>query len=163
MANKPKIQYIRYYTPGSEAIKLEPVQPARTGQAVRHKAPRPAPKPVKALVIALDPVAILATCVAIIMVVLMGVGMSRLNAAQNRREDMAAYVEALKEENQSLTQEFEAGYSAEAVEKAARSLGMIPIEEARTVKVEMDTPEPPAEEEPSLLDKLGIFLTGLLA
>ncbi len=161
--NKPKIEYIQYYTAGSAAVKLDVPQPARTGQSGQRRAPRPVQKQVKPLVIAFDPVALLAITVAIIMVVLMGVGTSRLKDAQTQQEAMADYVDALAEKKQELELEFDDGYDVQAVKDAALALGMIPAEEAPRLEVEMDHPEPPAEEKPSLVDSFSAILANLLA
>ncbi len=163
MANKPKIQYIRYYTPGSEALKLEPRQPAHMpGKKTAHYRP-PVQRQVKPLVIAIDPVAVVAIVVAIVMAVMMASGISRLKQARQENQEMAAYVEMLEEKKQERTEYFHSGYSLEAVEKAALSLGMIPVEQAAHMEVEIPQVEVVEEPEPSFWDRVGQFFTGLFA
>ncbi len=160
---KTKIEYIRYYTPGSAAQVLEPLYPA-PGQSQRpHKKARQEAQPVKAIRVCLDPLSLLAIVVAVVMVAAMVAGVQRLKQADQELQAMASYVESLKTQRQTLTATFEETYDAEAVEKAALSLGMIPVEEAAHLQVQLAPQELETAPEPTIVDKLYTFFTGLFA
>lgn len=135
---KMKIEYVRY-NHGSEAYKLEPSQPVRS-QPVRKKAPKAAPQSVKTVELSIDPLALIAICMTVFMVVCMLVGYSRLQTAQAELENMEAYVRILEKEKSDRQAKLDEVLDLEALRKAALSLGMVPIEEADHLTVTMDTP-----------------------
>ncbi len=161
---KTKIEYIRYYTPGSEARVLQPQYPV-PGQPrpQRKRTHQAAAQPMKAVEIAIDPLALIAIVVAVIMVAAMILGVNRLRQAKQELDAMAAYVQTLKEEKQELTATLESGYSLETLEKAALSLGMVPIEQVPHLEVIMEPQETEEAPEPTFVDKLYSFFTGLFA
>lgn len=136
---KMKIEYVRYYSAGTEAYQLEPKTPQRN-TAERPKVHKTAPQKVQVREICIDPLALIAICLTVVMVALMFVGFSHLQAAQAELQQMEQYLQWLETEKQELTAYFDAGYNPEAVRKAALSLGMIPIEEVDHWDVPMDAP-----------------------
>ncbi len=134
---KQKIEYVRYYSAGSEAYKLEPNQPVRN-QSAKKKAHKAAPRPAEIRQLSIDPLALVAICLTVVMVVLMFVGYTRLQEAQAQLQQMENHIQYLENEKQELTAYFESGYDLEAVRKAALSLGMVPIESVDHYKVLMD-------------------------
>ncbi len=134
---KQKIEYVRYYSAGSEAYQLEPKEPVRN-RPVRKKASRPVPQPQKVVEICVDPLALIAICLTIVMAVLMVVGFNRLQQAQAELQQMETYISWLNTEVQKQTERLESGYDLEAIRKAATSLGMVPIEQVDHLSVAMD-------------------------
>ena len=134
---KMKIEYVRYYSTGTEAYKLEPKQPRRKNAPTAEKKPQPMPKQ-KTVEIPIDPLALIAICLTVVMVVMMFAGFSRLQKAQAELEQMEQYVEHLQNKKLELTAYFESGFNLEAVEKAARSLGAVPIAEVDHLRVVME-------------------------
>ena len=137
---KMKIEYVRYYSAGTEAYQLEPRTPQRN-TAQRPKTHKAAQHKAQVREICIDPLALIAICLTVVMVALMFVGFSRLQAAQAEQQQMETYLQWLETEKQELTEYFDSGYNPEAVKKAALSLGMIPIEEVDHWNVPMDAPD----------------------
>ena len=133
MARQPEVQYIRLYTQGSSARQLEMTPPER-------KKPRtqlPKPRRVKARVIRLDPLALCATVVAAVMLVMIVVGCVALYQAEAYGEQMERYVDSLTVENQVLAQTYAEGYDLEEVRQIALSLGLVPVEEVTHISLEL--------------------------
>lgn len=138
---KMKIEYVRYYSAGTEAYQLEPKNPQRTAAARPKTTHKAAPRLAQVREICVDPLALIAICLTVVMVALMFVGFSRLQAAQAERQQMEQYLQVLDTQKQELTEYFNSGYNPEAVRKAAVSLGMVPVEEVDHWEVVMDIPE----------------------
>ncbi len=154
MAQQTRIQYIRLYTDGSVARKLEVATPAE-----RAKAPRP--KKRKKIIIHVDPVATLGIVTAVVMLIVMTVSMFNLYGAQQETAAMAQYVDQLREENAALWEQYRTGYDLEKVEQTAWALGMVPVEQVKHVQVQIAQPE--SQVEPSGWQRLQTYLTGLFA
>ena len=156
MANKPQIQYIhQFYTPGSEAQKVAPAQSPRRS---RTMLPKVAPQ--EKIRILVDPVALGGVVVAIAMLVLMVVGMVQYSHACEKHAVMESYVTQLRDENARLEHTYHSGYDIEEIRQQANALGMVPVSEATTIRIEVTVPQP--EPEPSLLDEIIWFFKGLL-
>ena len=155
MAKNTK-NYIQFYTAGSTAVKVQ-IQDERTW------APLPVEKPKPKFIIPVDPVAIIGFAVAICMLVMMAVGMVRLNAERERTATMENYVQLLQQENVRLQAEFDAECNLEEIEKTALALGMIPAEEAQHTPITVEAPQVPEVETVTLWDRIGTFLSGLFA
>ena len=131
MARKTTERYVRYYTFGSTAAKLD-----RTEQ----KAALPQYKtPEKRKPIAVDPVALMGSAVAIVLAVLMIVGFAQVAHTSAQVKKLQTQVTILELEQEQLRQKYEAGYDLEEVRAAAESMGMIPVEDAIHVRVELPT------------------------
>lgn len=154
MAQKPDIQYIRFYTEGSAARQVAPLSSVK-------KALLPKPRKLKRRNLYIDPVATLGIAVAVCMLVLMAVGIFRFRAAQQETLAMEQYVQQLNLENQTLTDSYEAGFDLAEIEKTAMALGMIPKEEVQQVTIQLSAPA--AEEPVGVWERIGMFLTGLFA
>jgi hypothetical protein len=96
------------------------------------------------------------------MLVLMGVGMFRLQAAKDRNVQMAQYVDSLSEKNTSLRAEFNEVCDLDEIRQLALALGMIPKENAPQTGISMYIPQQTVET-PSLWEQIGTFLAGLFA
>ena len=129
MARKTTERYVRYYTFGSTAAKLD-----RTEQ----KAALPQYKtPEKRKPIAVDPIALVGSAVAGLLAVLMLVGLAQVAHTSAQVQKLQTQVMTLELEQEQLRQKYEAGYDLEEVRAAAESMGMIPAEEAIPVRVEL--------------------------
>jgi len=153
MARQFDVQYIRSYTDGTAARKLDVPQTVRS---VRRSA---APKK-KKIVIRIDPLAILGITVAVVMMVLMAAGVTKLLGAQEEMLQMQSYVQTLNQENDRLQQEYDAGYDLENVRQTALALGMVPVENVSQVTIRVSVPP---QEQPSGWEQLRTFLAGLFA
>ena len=160
MAQKPykhNLEYIqKYYSHGTEAqvLELKPVyaKPEKPQVPKREKEP--------VTTICIDPVAFCGLMVAVVMLVVMAAGLIQFNIACDDHAVMASYMNGLREENVLLNHQFNAGYSLEEVQTTALALGMIPVEEAQTIRVNVVTPQ--RQPEPTWWDDVVWFLSGLL-
>ncbi len=154
MAQHVNVQYVQFYTQGSAARRVMPAISS-------YFRPLPQIKKRKVQRIYVDPVAALGIVVAVCMLVMMAVGVSQLQAEQQKSAAMEEYVQRLEIENQQLQAEYAASCDLDAVEKTALALGMIPQQEATHISIEV---EPPQTQEPiTLWSRIGTFLTGLFA
>ena len=156
MAQRVDIQYIRYYSEGSAAKKVAPVNSAYT-------APLPQPKRRKVQRIYIDPVAILGTVVAVCMLIMMAVGVSNLQKEQHQTAVYEQYVEYLREENVRLQERYTKECDLDAIKQTALALGMIPKEEAQETVIYIDLPQPQQDAPVSFWQRISTFFTGLFA
>ncbi len=156
MAQYPKVQYIRFYTDGTAARKLDYAVPQRQKKAVLPKA-----RVDKRKKIYVDPVAAVGVMVAVCMLIVMAVGMFRLEQAQQETAAMEEYVEYLTDTNRALEAEYAASYDLETVEKTALALGMVPSSQVEQTVIYISVPTP--VEEPTTWEQVTTFLTGLFA
>ena len=131
MARKYTERYVRFYTVGSVAAKLETVE--RKAALPQYKAPQ------KRKPIAVDPVSLLGTAVAVLLAVLMLVGFAQVAHTSAQVRKLETQVMALELEQEQLQQKYEAGYDLNEVRAAAESMGMIPAEDAIRVRVAVPT------------------------
>ena len=129
MARKYTERYVRFYTVGSAAAKLETVE--RKAALPQYKTPE------KRKPIAIDPIALVGSAVAILLAVLMLVGFAQVAHTSARVHELQTQVMTLELEQEQLRQKYENGYDLEEVRAAAESMGMIPVEDAVHVRVEM--------------------------
>ena len=154
MARRIDIQYIRLYTDGTAARKME--------SAVRVPAATlPKPRKQKKILIHVDPVAILGLMVAAVMLVTMLCGACRHYQLRNELTVMRSYVQELRNENEALHHTYENGYDLEQIQKTALALGMVPQDQVNTLQVTLAAPV--EEETPSAWQEFYTFLTGLFA
>ena len=147
-------RYVQFYTPGSVACKVEIRQE-------REWAPLPAAKPKPKKAIPVDPVAMFGFLVAVGMLVLMAAGIHHLNTTRQEVAVLEHYVAQLTEENQTLTKQYTEGYDLEDIRVKATDMGMVPVEQVPTVKIEVSVS--PLQEEPTAWQALCTFLAGLFA
>ena len=154
MAQRPDIQYIRFYTDGSAARQAAPVsytEPRKKPRAKKQKQP----------VLYIDPLAILGVAAAVVLLVMMVVGLVNFYNAQHRLQVMESYVQQLTQENQQLQEKYDSGYDLEEIQKIAEALGMVPKEEQESIIINIPAPEKTPE--PTFWEKIGTFLSGLFA
>ena len=157
MARKPDIQYIdKFYVHGSEARVLElKTQKKKTKTVLPRFAPQ------KETVVRVDALSLCAIAVAVTMIVLMVVGCFQLKASYERYEVMSDYVISLQNKNVELSQDYYAGFDPVDIHWKATALGMIPVEEAKTMTISVTIPE--EEPAPTMWENVVWFLEGLLA
>ena len=161
MAQKPykhNIEYIqKFYSAGSEAkvIEFKPVYQEPEKPVV----PKQEKEPVTTICI--DPVAFCGIMVAVVMLVVMIAGVIQFNVVSQDHAVMHSYTRYLREQNVLLTHQYRAGYNLEDIGTTARALGMIPVAEAQTIAIHVQVPV--REAEPTFLDNLAWFLSGLFA
>ena len=131
MARKTTERYVRYYTFGSTAVKLD--RRERKAALPEYKTPE------KRKPIAVDPIALVGSAVAVLLAVLMLVGFAQVAHTSARVQKLQTQVMTLELEQEQLRQKYESGYDLEEVRVAAESMGMIPAEDAIHVRVEMPT------------------------
>ena len=156
MAQRYDVQYVQFYTQGSAARRVVPAAPIQTA-----KLPQIRKRKVQRIYI--DPVATLGIVVAVCMLIMMAVGMSRLQKAQRETAALERSVELLQQENEKLEAQYAAQKNLADVEKTALALGMIPKDEAIELTIQVELPQPEQSEHASLWNRIGTFLTGLFA
>ena len=154
MAQHPKVEYIRMYTDGSAARKLEIAAPLK-----KIKAPRTRKQ--KKILVYVDPVAIAGIAAAAIMFVVMTVSVFHLYGVQQQTVALENYVTDLQAENAALLTEYESNIDLKKIEETAVALGMVPREEVRHVTVQVEAPA--VQETPDTWHQVRTFLTGLFA
>ena len=160
MAYKYNIQYVNFYTHGSAAKKIAPVQSA-------PKVTLPKPKKRKRKVIFVDPVAILGIAVAVCMLVMMFVGLGQLQKERENAQKMYEYATYLDNRNQELSVQYRENCDLEEVERTAVAMGMKPQDQVpqTVVHIPAQTPEQ-ADTQPqkvTLLTQLYTILSGYFA
>ncbi len=157
MTRKPEIQYIgQFYVHGSEARKLELQEQKKT-----PKTRLPIAKLEKIEKVYVDPVALIAMAVAVLLMVTMVLGMVQLKEDWGKYEAMRQYVHQLKESNHEKTLKFRETYDLEDIRIKATAMGMVPKSEVETMVVHVTHPQ--VEPEMTLLDEIRWFISGLFA
>ncbi len=157
MTLQPDILYVPYCYDGTASRKVQPrrapVQQAQRSQVNRRRR--------KKTVVRIDPVAVLATAVACIMLICMAVGMVRLNAVNDKTEQYETYLSQLESENVVLQEQYHSNYDADDVRQKALAMGMVPREQIPQITVQVNTPD--QEQAPNFWEQIGTFLAGLFA
>ena len=154
MARYPDVQYIRCRTDGNAARKVEVVAPIKTLRLPRVRKLKPA-------VVRVDPLALTAIVMVVIMASLMIIGAVQLDSAQKETVTMKAYVETLQQENEVLHTEFRDKCKLDEIERTALALGMVPQEQVTHVRVSV--PQEIPEEEVGAWEQFTMFLASLFA
>ena len=149
-------RYIQFYTPGSAAVKVQI-------QDEQKWAPLPEAKPEKKIIIPVDPVAIFGFVVAVCMLVLMTIGINRLNYARREVATLEHYVAQLTAENHTLEQTYTEGYDPDDIRQKALDMGMVSVEEIPQTQIRITIPTAQAEETVSGWERVTTYLTGLFA
>lgn len=134
MARKYNDRYVRFYTFGSTAVKVE--DPRRTASLPKDQ------KPQKRKPIPFDPIAFAGNVVAIFMAVLMIVGFCQVAAANAQVRELETQLTGLQQQEQMLEEVYYGSFDLEQIRVAAESMGMIPAEEAAHVQIQVPTQIP---------------------
>lgn len=156
MARKSDIQYVQFYTDGSAARQIAPKPPRRKKPERQVR-----PQQQKKLVVRVDPVALAGIVVAAVMLVLMAVGIFRLQDAQEEAAAMERYVTSLQGEQDHLQYVYKNGYDLDEVEKMALALGMVPVDEVKRIPIVVTVPQAPPE--PTIWESICVFFEELFA
>lgn len=132
MAKKTDVRYIQFATDGSVARQLEQLPHKTSGGKL------PEPRKKKAMVLYVDPVALLAIGVAICMVIMMAIGLYQLQQANANVAGKQQQVQELVQQNEQLQEEYRNGYDLEAVERTALALGMVPMEQVPHIALPLE-------------------------
>ena len=155
MANRVDIQYVDFSVDGNAARKIT--------AAPRKKVRLPKEKKKSRYVLYLDPLSFCGIVLAVVMLVLMGAGVARLQEVNNQNQQMSAYVGALSQQNVALREEFNQVCDLEEVERLALALGMVPKENAPQNDIAMYNPPEETPKQLSLWEQIGLFLASLFA
>ncbi len=129
MARNNYDRYVRFYTFGSTAVKVE--DPRRTAKLPKYQ------KPQKRKPIPFDPVAFAGSIVAVFLAVLMIVGLFQVTAANAQVMELETQLIGLQQQEQMLLDRYYGSIDLEEVRVAAESMGMIPAEEAARVQIQV--------------------------
>lgn len=155
MTQRRPIEYVQFYTVGTAARKVEVAKPKLAEPVflppIVHKRKK----------VYVDPVPVLGMLVAVCMLFTMLIGVNHLRQVRQDTEAMEQYVLHLQQVNDEKQELYHNSYSLEEIEKTAIALGMVPADQV--LHQIIDVSEPPAQEEPSLFDSVGTFLSGLFA
>ena len=157
MAKKPEIQYIdKFYVHGSEARVLE-LKPKR--RIIRTILPLSAPD--KTIKVGIDPVAICGIVVAVALLVALVLGTVQYVQVCQDYQAMMDYVVTTQNKNVELRESYRSKVDLAAIEQRALELGMIPIEQADRITIQVEQPVPEPEE--TVWDQIEWFCKGLFA
>ena len=129
MARNNYDRYVRFYTFGSTAVKVE--NPQRTAKLPQYQ------KSAKRKPIPFDPVAFAGSIVAVFLAVLMIVGLFQVTAANAQVRELETQLIGLQQQEQMLLDRYYGSIDLEEVRVAAESMGMIPAEEAARVQIQV--------------------------
>ena len=132
MARKYNDRYVRFYTYGSAAVKVE--DPRRTASLPKEQ------KAQKRKPIPFDPFAFAGNVVAVFMAILMIVGFCQVAATNAKVQELEGQLMVLEQQEQMLLEKYYGSFDLDEVRVAAESMGMIPAEEAVHVQVRVDAP-----------------------
>ena len=137
MNQKPKIQYIgQFYVHGSEARALELQE-----QKKQAKTRLPLAKLETIEKVYVDPVAMVAIAVAVLMLAVMIFGAIQLQEDWAVYQQMSDYVTTLRTQNAELTDTYRASYDLADIELKALAMGMVPKSELTVLPITVTVPE----------------------
>lgn len=142
MVRQPDIQYVRFYTAGSVARKLEPERKPKTPVAAPQPRARRSVRRDTRRVIRIDPISLCAMLAAGIMLIAMAVGMIQLGSINAETAQLEQAVTQLRAENTQLHAQYKAGYDLEDVEQKALAMGLVPVEQVQHVTIHTETAQP---------------------
>ena len=157
MTRKPVIQYVgQFYVHGSEARQLELLEKKK-----QPKTKLPIAKLETIEKIYVDPVALVAIGVALLLLVTMVMGMLQLKDDWTAYQVMQEHVDTLRVSNHEKVEAYRGSYDLKDIQVKALAMGMIPKAEAEqmTLKIHISRPEP----EMTWLEEVRWFLGGLFA
>lgn len=157
MTRKPEIQYVgQFYVHGSEARQLELLEKKK-----QPKTRLPIAKLEKIEKIYVDPVALIAIGVSVLMLVTMVMGVLQLKEDWVSYQEMSQRVETLRVSNHEKVEAYRSSYDLKDIQVKALAMGMIPKAEAEhmTVRINLSKPEP----EMTWIEEVRWFVSGLFA
>ena len=152
--DRSDIQYIRYSYEGTAARKPEFRLPS-PGSLL----PRPVRKP--KTVLRIDPLALAAVVLSVVMAVVLCVGMVELEQVRSEQRTLQRYVWDLEDRNEVLEQKYGEQYDLNEVRQAALGMGMVPADQLPHEALSVTIPQEP--ETPNIFQRLADFFRGLFA
>lgn len=141
MARSNDVQYVRFYSYGSAAEKVElPVKEKK-----KNTLPKPKLEQVSRKIMKMDALALTGIVVAAVMLVCMMIGLIQVNIANAQLQQAKVMVAQLEAENDRLKTEYEHGYDLAEIRISAEAMGLVPEEEVRHVTIKV--PEEAVEKE----------------
>ena len=137
MARNNYDRYVRFYTFGSTAVKVE--NPQRTAKLPQYQ------KSAKRKPIPFDPVAFLGSVVAVVLAVLMVVGFVQVAATNAQVRELETQIMGLEQQEQMLLDKYYSSFDLDEVRAAAESMGMVKAEDAVHVRVQVPAQELPVQ------------------
>ena len=141
MARSNDVQYIRFYSYGSAAEKVE----LTPREKKKVTLPRPRLDRVGEKIQKMDPLALLGMTVAVAMLLCMLLGVAKVNRVNAELQDAKLLVSKLEAENDRRRTEYAHELDLAEIRVSAEAMGLGPVEEGRHVKLRL--PEPVAVEE----------------
>ena len=155
MAMQPEVRYINAYVSGTAAY--QPEKKPQKKQSVRLPKARKQQK----LVIPVDMVAVGGILAAVVLSVLLLVGLTQMNQAQQEAKAMKDYTIALQTENQKLQDTYSSGYNLEEIREIALKMGMVPVEDVPHMQIQLTAPQ--QVQQPTAWESFWAFMVGLFA
>lgn len=147
MARSNDVQYVRFYSYGSAAEKVElPVKEKK-----KITLPKPQLENVRREIQKMDALALTGIAVAVVMMVCMLIGLVQVSIADAELQRTQLMVAQLEAEHDRLKTEYEHGYDLAEIRISAEAMGLVPVEEVRHVTVKV--PEAVVVEEPTWWDQ----------
>ena len=138
MARNRTDRYVRFYTYGSTAVKVE--DPRRTASLPKYQ------KPQKRKPIPFDPIAFAGSVVAVMLAVLMLVGFIQVAITNAQVQELEVRLTAVQQEEQMLQERYYGSFDLDEIRVAAESMGMIPAEEAAHVQIQVPAQDAPIQQ-----------------
>lgn len=155
MAKQPEVRYINFYVSGN--IACQPEKPKKTEPRTQLPA---MPKEKKQLR-TVDMSAVCCVVLAAVLLIALAVSAVQFISAREEAAQMQRYVALLQRENETLTQTYTGSFDREEIQKIADGLGMIPVEQAKHITMQVQLPV--TAKEPTAWESFLMFLTGLFA
>ena len=155
MARQPEVRYINHYVSGSLAYEPE-MKPRR-----KPKVQLPKVKRQKKMMIPFDPMAVCGIAVALVLMITMLGSVIHWGQAHREATALKEYVAQLQEENSKLRHTYESGFDPEEIREIALNMGMIPVEQAQHIQMQVVIPQ--VVEEPTGWSAVWAFILGMFA
>ena len=155
MAMQPEVRYINAYVSGTAAP-----QPVKKPQK-RPDVYLPKVKKQQKWLIPVDMVAVGGIFAAVVLSIMLIVGLVQMNQAQHEAKMYKEYALSLQQENKALQDTYDSSYDLEEVRDIALAMGMVPMEQAQHVTMQVVTPE--VVQEPTPWESFWAFLVGMFA
>ena len=133
MARQWDVQYINAYVSGTTAYKVEPVAPKK--KPVRL----PKMKKEQKILLEVDPVALLSIAVVAVLAVALLVSFVQLGISTQEVTQMESYLQQLQADNQSLQEQYQAGYDLDFIRETALAMGFVPMEQVEHIQMAADS------------------------
>lgn len=121
--------------------------------------PSPVRKP--ETVLRIDPLALAAVVLSVVMAMVLCVGMVELEQVRSEQRTLQRYVWDLEDRNEVLEQKYSEQYDLNEVRQAALGMGMVPADQLPHEALSVTIPQEP--ETPNIFQRLADFFRGLFA